>query len=153
MSCFDEAEGINEAMIKIGRKVQEQLNQEVFWPSVIRYFPAAEAHTDHYIAENFLGFEFLHSAFVTPYNIDGTEFQLFIIRTKEAETVQEMLTNYFAFTKQEIGVKDGSYTVRDPYNGDIDVVLKGNFLIGIVDCEDPDLRKKFLDKLDKNLEH
>ena len=59
MSCFDEADDINKDMAMIGKKIQEQLNQEIFWPSVLRYFPATEAHTDHYIAENFLGFDFL----------------------------------------------------------------------------------------------
>ena len=152
MSCFDEADGINEDMVKIGKKIQEQLEQEIFWPPVLRYFPATEAHTDHFIAENFLGFDFLHSAFIAPYNIDGTEFQLFIIRTKQVETVQEMLTQYFAFTKQDIEVNDGRFTVKDPYNGDIEVLLKGNFLTGIVDCDDPELSAKLLEQLYHDLE-
>ncbi|MBL7112807.1 MAG: hypothetical protein ISS19_12800 [Bacteroidales bacterium] len=151
MSCFDEADGLSKEMLKIGKKVQEHLNQEVFWPYVLRYFPATEAHTDHYIAENFLGFDFLHSAFIAPYSIDGTEFQLFIITTGDPGTVQEMLTKYFAFTKQEIEVKDGRYTVRDPYNGDIEVLLKGEFLTGIVDCDDPDLSAKLLEQLNQDL--
>jgi len=152
MSCFDEKEGLNNDMVKIGKKIQEQLNQKIFIPEVLRYLPATEAHTDHYISENFLGFDFLHSAFIAPYNIDGTEFQLFIIKTKDSEAVQEMLTEYFAFTKQEIDVKDGRYTVKDPYNGDIQVLLKGRFLLGVVDCDDPALSARMLDNLEFDLE-
>jgi len=152
MSCFDEKEGLNDDMVKIGRKIQEQLKQEIFLPEVLRYFPATEAHSDRYIAENFLGFDFLHSAFIAPYDIEGTEFQLFIIRTREPETVQEMLTKYFAFTKQEIEVKDGRYTVKDRYNGDIQVLLKGRFLLGVVDCDDPGLSAEMLDILEFDLE-
>ncbi len=151
MSCFDEAEDLNEQMDKIGRKIQEHLKQKLFWPSVLRYFPATEAHTDHYIAENFLGFDFLHSAFIAPYNIDGTEFKLFIITTGDPATVQEMLKKYFAFTKQEIEVKDGRYTVKDPYNGDIEVLLNGKYLAGIVDCDDPELSSKLLEQLKEDL--
>jgi hypothetical protein len=151
MSCFDDVEGINQVMAEMGKKIEEQLDQEIFRPYVLRYFPATEAHTDHYIAENFLGFDFLHSAFIAPYNMDGKEFQLFIIHTEEEETVREMLRNYLAFTKQEIEVRDGRYTVKDPYNGDIEVLLKGKFLAGIVDCADPGLSAKMLDELNQSL--
>lgn len=150
MSCFDEKEGVDEAMVKIGRKIQEQLGQEIFRPGVMKYFPIIESHTDRYIAENFLGFDFLHSAFIAPYEINGTELQLFIIEAEQEETVRKMLTDYFEFTKQEVEVKDGLYTVKDPYNGDIEVLLKGKFLAGIVDCDDTELSKKILEQLNLN---
>ena len=152
MSCFDEAEGIDENMLMIATKVRDKLNQEIFQPKTLNYFPEMEPHTDHYIAENFLGFDFLHSAFIAPYKVQDQEYQLFIIYSDDPEVVRGMLHKYFAFTKQDIEVKEGRYTVKDPYNGDVEVLLVDQFLAGIVDCDDPELRAKVLDQLKNKLD-
>src|SRR4030042_6782632 len=101
-------------------------------------------YSEHYVAENFLGFEFLHSAFITDYNKDGEDFQVFIIRTDKPEEVREMLGKYLKFAKQDDEVSNGFFKIHDPYNGDIDVILEGNKLAGIIGCEDEYILQEYL---------
>jgi hypothetical protein len=133
------------SLVEIAGCVGKYLNQENNWPDIFQIFPPEPMpYSEHYIAENFLGFEFLHSAFIADYNRDGEEFQVFIIRRDKPEEVREMLEKYLKFAKQDDEVSDGLFKIHDPYNGDIDVILKGNTLAGIVSCEDESILQEYL---------
>jgi hypothetical protein len=141
-------EEVQNSLIEIARNIEKNLVQEKNWPGILQYFPpGALAYSDRYIAENFLGFEFLHSAFTAEYNKDGEEFQIFIIRTEKPDEVHEMLAKYLDFTKQTCEISDGLYNIQDPYNGDIDVILKGNTMAGIINCHLESTRMEFLNLL------
>jgi hypothetical protein len=140
------------SLLEIAKQIDIQLNQEKNWPGIFQVFPPdALPYSDHYIAENFLGFDFLHSAFIADYNKDGKDFQVFIIKTDDPETVREMLEKYLKFAKQNDSVSDGIFKIHDPYNGDIEVILKGNTLAGIVNCEDETIRQEYIGFLSEQL--
>jgi hypothetical protein len=129
----DSGDEVQEALQKIGHKISGHLGQDNSLPELLGLFPAEGQlpYSDQYIRENFIGFEFLHSAFTVEY--EGG-FKLFVIQGKDAEEIQEMARQYLAFTKQDIdpaSVKE--LTFKDPYNGDIPVIITGTYMAGIID--------------------
>jgi hypothetical protein len=140
------------SLLEIAKQIEVQLNQEKYWPGIFQIFPPdALPYSDHYIAENFLGFDFLNSAFIADYNRDGKSFQVFIIKTDDPVTVREMLAKYLKFAKQDDQVSDRPFKIHDPYNGDIDVILKGNTLAGIINCENETIRQEYIGFLSEQL--
>jgi hypothetical protein len=62
-----------------------------------------------------------------------------------------MLLKYLSFAKQDNQILDGCFTIHDPYNGDIDVILKGNILVGIINCDVESTRSEFIKLLEGKL--
>lgn len=140
------------SLVEIAGNVEKQLKQENNWPEVLNIFPPEKLpYSEHFIAENFLGFEFMNSAFTADYSKEGEDFQIFIIRSVTPEEVREILGKYLNFTKQEEQVSDGQFKILDPYNGNIDVILKGNILAGIVGCENTTVLDEYINLLRNKL--
>ena len=140
------------SLVEIAENVEKYLKQENNWPDIFQIFPPEPMpYSEHYIAENFLGFEFLHSAFIADYNKDGEDFQVFIIRTDKPEEVREMLGKYLKFAKQDDEVSDSIFKIHDPYNGDIDVILKENTMAGIIGCEKETILNEYINLLKSKL--
>lgn len=137
---------LQESLLQIAREVERALDQDRKWPVELDFFPAPGKlpRTERYIARDFLGFDFLHSAFTASY-YHGEEFQLFLIHGKEPGEIKDMLEKYIAFTGQQVDLAaEGSFVIRDPYNGDILVGVRGNRLCGVLGCSDPGLRENYL---------
>jgi len=144
-------DGIQESLLEIGRSVSDHLEQENEWPHLLTLFPVdgKREHTDHYVRENFIGLNFLHSAFTAEY--DG-DYRLFVIKGRDKEEIFDMVSAYLAFTKQEINYKkETSFIIKDRYNGDIPVVLTGSFMAGVIDGADNEAAIKNLQLLVNNL--
>ena len=144
-------DGIQESLLKIGRSVSDHLKQENDWPHLLTLFPSdgKREHTDHYVRENFIGLNFLHTAFTVEYQGD---YRLFVIEASNTEEIYDMVGAYLAFTKQEINFEqDTSFTIKDRYNGDIPVVITGSCIAGIIDGADNESAKKNLEMLVNNL--
>lgn len=129
--------GIQEAdessIAMIAEKVSAKLAQPVGLPQELSLFPeeGKVALSDTYIAQNFLGYSFFHSAYSAKYGGQG-EIQLFIIRLTPEE-IQKILDLYFALVKEDkVQLKDGVFTVSDPFNGTVYLKQKGNALTGVL---------------------
>jgi hypothetical protein len=123
------------------------LDQENRLPEIISVFPAEGQlpYSDQYIRENFIGFDFLHTAYTVEY--EGG-FKLFVIQGKDADEIQEMTKQYLAFTKQDLDpVVASALTFKDPYNGDIPTIMAGNFLAGIIDGSENEKARSLLKEL------
>jgi hypothetical protein len=143
----DSGDEIQEALHKIGHKISWHLEQEESLPDMISVFPSDGQlpYSDQYIRENFIGFEFLHSAYTVEY--EGG-FKLFVIQGKNAEEIQEMAKQYLAFTKQEIDPAiESELTFKDPYNGDIPAIITGRYVAGIIDGSDKEDATTLLERL------
>jgi hypothetical protein len=141
-----------ESLVLIANEIEQHLDQENYWPDIFQLLPPGlNQYSERYIAENFLGFGFLNSAFIADYNSDGEDFQVFMIRKDDPEEVREMLRQYLKLTKQDILVSNGSFTIHDPYNGDINVILKENVLAGIIGCNDKKLVEEYMGYLESKL--
>lgn len=152
ITTLSKGDDAQNSLVHIAGNIEKNLSQDHNWPETLKLFPPETIpYSEHYIAENFLGFEFLHSAFTADYNRNGEDFQVFIIRTDTPDEVRGMLARYLTFTKQDLEMKDGLFDIEDPYNGNITVILKGNTLGGIINCADESALKEFIGLLEKNL--
>jgi hypothetical protein len=143
----DSGTEVQEALQKIGQKISRHLDQEDGLPELLKLFPSSGqlSYSDQYIRENFIGFEFLHSAFTVGY--EGG-YKLFVIQGKDADEILEMAKKYLAFTKQDIDLTSVSgLTFKDPYNGDIPAIIKGSYLLGIIDGSDNEKASTLLDEM------
>jgi hypothetical protein len=121
---------------QLASKVDKILAQPPGLPEVLQLFPeeGKENLSDAYIAQNFLGYSFLSSAFIARYKNDG-EFQVFIIRAGPEETLH-MLNEYKKMLKEnKFYKKDNLWIMNDPFNGTIFLELKGNYLVGVINTE------------------
>jgi hypothetical protein len=147
----DSGSEVQEALQKIGQKINGYLDQKEGLPELLKLFPSSGQlpYSDQYIRENFIGFDFLHSAFTVGY--EGG-FKLFVIQGKDADEILEMAKQYLAFTKQDIDpASDKSLTFKDPYNGDIPAILTGSYMAGIIDGSDNEKAKSLLEEMVKAL--
>ena len=143
----DAGDEVQEALQKIGQKISGHLDQKGGIPEMISVFPSASQlpYSDQYIRENFIGFEFLHSAFTAEY--EGG-FKLFVIQGKDTAEILDMAKQYLAFTKQDIDPASISeLTFKDPYNGDIPAIIAGSYLAGIIDGSDSEVARTLLGEL------
>jgi len=143
----DSGDKVQEALQKIGQKISGHLDQENSLPEILNLFPSSGQlpYSDQYIRENFIGFEYLHSAFTVSYE-DG--FKLFVIQGKDAGEILEMAKQYLAFTKQDLDpASEKSLTFKDPYNGDIPAIISGSYLVGIIDGSDNEVARTLLEEL------
>lgn len=143
----DSGTEVQEALQKIGQKISGHLDQENRMPELLKLFPSSGQlpYSDQYIRENFIGFDFLHSAFTVGY--EGG-FKLFVIQGKDAEEIQDMAKQYLAFTKQDINTESkSSLTFKDPYNGDIPAIITGSYMVGIIDGSDNENARTLLEEL------
>ena len=125
-----------DAMTLIAGKIVEFLRQDSAWPAALALLPAEGKHHDSeaYIAENFLGYSFLHSAYVADYG-DKENVQAFIIELSNGEQAQRMASAYLKETHQEGNpVKDGKFRIQDPNVGTVYLLLHGRYLCGVVHC-------------------
>jgi hypothetical protein len=136
----------------VAGKVCESLAQPVGLPDVFKLFPeeGKEFLSDNYIAQNFLGYSFFHSAFTTRYKNEA-EFQLFIIKAEPME-IQHMLDEYFKMLKENKTQKqDSMITIHDPYNGTLFLQQKSNYLVGVINTDNKAKAADYIDRVMKEI--
>jgi hypothetical protein len=142
---------VQSSLETLARAVSAHLGQDNRWPALLGAFPLQGklANTDHFVRENFIGLDFLHTAFTDLY--EGN-YRLFVIRAKDHDDLMGMVRAYLQFTGQEIDPSTvTSFVLKDRYNGNIPVVLKGSFMAGIIDGDENQSAKQNLDTLVRNL--
>jgi len=125
---------IGEAMKTIAGAIATKAASDAAYPPIIKAFPESNKipYTQTYITSNYIGHEFLNKVFVCQYEKDGLKYQLFVIDAGSNDTAKEILNKYYTFTKQSLDeIKEGDLLIKDRYNGNIPVLWKGNYLIGI----------------------
>ena len=144
-------EEVQESLRVIAQAVSDHLEQSNNWPEILGAFPAEGKleNRDHFIRENFIGLNFLHSAFTAEYEGD---YKLFVIRGEDSKEILGMVEAYLKFTRQDIDpAKESSFVIKDRYNGDITVIMKGSYLAGTIDGAGKDTALKNLNSLVRNL--
>ncbi|MDR2848573.1 MAG: hypothetical protein LBV39_05650 [Bacteroidales bacterium] len=119
---------------KIAQDFAAKINPKAALPVNLQVFPAENkiAHSEQYIAQSFLGHEFLSNAFTADYELADTKYQLFVIDAGTVAAAKAMLEKYFGFTKQTEPLKEGTLTLKDRYNGDIVCRWKGQHIWGVL---------------------
>jgi hypothetical protein len=136
------------AIAQLAGRINEMLAQPVGLPDVLKLFPTEgkEDLSDSYIAQNFLGYSFLHSAFTMKYKTEA-EFQVFIIKDTPVE-LQHMLDEYLKMLKDaKPQMKDNLMIAKDPYNGTLFMEKKGNYLVGVMNTEKESIATDYIQKI------
>ncbi|HSB07739.1 MAG TPA: DUF6599 family protein, partial [Thermodesulfobacteriota bacterium] len=136
-----------EVLTSFARKVAENLGEKGSLPSLLASFPreGKVKDSEKYIAKNFLGYSFLHSAFTADYEIAGRKFKLFIMEFEGESECANMIQKYLEQTgKRREVMTEGEYTILDPHHGPIEMIWKGNYLWGVLNLDNTDLRLKYL---------
>ncbi len=118
----------------LAEKICRAMGGENTLPKILQAFPAAGklAHSERFILNDFLGHEFLHSAYVADYQVDGEKFQLFIINAGSAGQARAMLEKYTTLdkTNSHAEIRPGKLLINDPYNGPLQLFWQKNFICG-----------------------
>lgn len=128
----------------VAEKVCGILNQTATMPASLNLFPeeGQTAFSDSYVAQNFLGYSFMHHAFVMKYE-KPSEFQMFIINLPDQ--VQNMADKYIEQVRKEnVTDSEGILILKDQFNGTIFLKIQKGYLIGILNTENQEIAKKFI---------
>jgi len=126
-------------------------------PALLSCFPerGKRVRAERLAARDFLGHPFLHDAVAVPYAVGQASFRLFVVEGKDNADVRAMVQRYRALGSAKDAGADpvagqGSLTVKDPLNGDVDLQWKGRWLWGAVDqpCAE---RASLVEELGRNV--
>jgi hypothetical protein len=138
ISTIEEGASAQEGMLLIAKAVEKHLHQVRTLPATIAFFPARnkKAYSEQFVAKNFLGYSPLNAAFVASYD-DGSSFKAFFIKLSTPDDAFKTLTSFIKAlpknaTRREI---QGKQEIQDPNNGQIEVVLKSNYLLGVISAQ------------------
>ncbi len=146
--------GRREVLISFAKKVAERLEEKGVLPPLLESFPqeGKVINSEKFIAKNFLGYSFLHSAFNADYELSGKKFKLFVIEGRDQRECSEMVQKYLQQTgNPEKNIVEGVYTVSDPYHGEIEFYWKGKFIWGALNLSEVALRSKYLKIFEQGL--
>ncbi|MDI7261069.1 MAG: hypothetical protein QME90_14270 [Thermodesulfobacteriota bacterium] len=154
INSFNTGPEDQQILLPFARKVESNLGERGSLPSILSSFPGEgkKKNSEKFIAKNFLGYPFLHSAFTADYELLGNQFKLFIIESGDPKERRNMIRKYLEQTgKTEKSVVEGRHSISDPHHGEIDLYWKGRYLWGIINFNDVALRSKYLKLLEDGL--
>ncbi len=154
ISCYDLNEKVQETLTSIARMTAGKLGSAPSLPWIVRCFPEKKKkmNSEQFVAKNFLGYEFLHSGFTADYEDSGNTFTLFIIEGSDPQDCEKMLRLFLQKTNQLKGeMKEGEYTINDPYHGEMALIWKGKYIWGTSDLKDRDKRSHYLTLIEQGL--
>lgn len=136
-----------EILLTFAKKVAESLGEKGSLPSVLSSFPeeGKKRNSEKFITKNFLGYSFLHSAFIADYEVSQKKFNLFVIEGVNQKDCRDMVQKYLQQTgNTKKNIVESLYTISDPYHGEIEFYWKGKFIWGALNLTDASLRSKYL---------
>lgn len=142
-------------LLTFAKKVEGNLEGRKSLPSILSSFPpeGKKDNSEKFIAQNFLGYSFLHSAFTADYDLSGKKFKLFVIEGAEQKTCRDMLQAYLQRTgNSQIKLAEGRFTLKDSYHGEMDFFWKGKYIWGALNLDDSALRSKYISLFGESLE-
>jgi hypothetical protein len=155
ISSYNTGAEDQEILLTFAKKVTESLGEKGSLPSILSSFPedGKKRNSEKFITKNFLGYSFLHSAFITDYEVSGKKFKLFVIEGVNQKDCRDMVQKYLQQTgNTKKNIVEGFYTISDPYHGEIEFYWKGKFICGALNLTDASLRSKYLKLFERGLE-
>jgi hypothetical protein len=134
LSGFELGNGDREVLTNLGRALAGRIDARAILPEMLQAFPGAGkiVNSERFILANFMGHDFLHSAYTADYRVDGLPFRLFIIAAASEADARAMLGKYVALEKKTPAptLSPGMLTINDPYNGPVRLIWQGRFICG-----------------------
>ena len=140
-----------EAMVLIARSVADHLHQESGWPAALALLPAERRlpNTESYIAENFLGYAVLRSAFTARYEGGCT---LFVMDLDSASRARSAADSYLKSLGSLQRLPEGEPTdVTDPHIGTLVMLLRGRRIGGAFGTGGIALSRRYVELLKARL--
>jgi len=150
LSCYDAGARTKEILTVFARKTAEKLGGGSSLPAILNCLPSKskKQNSEQFVAKNFLGYEFLHSAFKAEYEGSKGSFILFIIEGADPEDCRKMVGRYLEKNKDpQNDLKEGTFKVSDPYHGEVEIIWEGKYIWGALDCADPGSRSMYLKQI------
>jgi hypothetical protein len=136
LNGFDLGEEGRVILTSLAEKIARAIDGKNALPEMLAALPepGRVANSERYILRNFLGYEFLHSAFAADYDLQGRKFQVFIMQAASEDDARAMLQKYAALDKGNPApaVKPGALAIRDPYNGPLQLFWRGATVCGVI---------------------
>ena len=159
MSGFDLGEKDKTVMSEAAAKIARGLSGPTHFPLPVTCLPGKGKikNSEKFIAKNFLGHSFLHSAFIAEYEEKGEKFQIFIIQVADTKEAKKIEDDYFKFAKgkgMEVSIHGTFFRFSDPYyrsNGKMNIEAKGQYVFGLF-SDNMDRVYYYMNRLKKNLE-
>jgi hypothetical protein len=134
LNGFDLGASGKDFLAAIARNIVRNIGGPCTLPDILKAFPLQGKipNSERFISKNFLGQNFLHSAFSADYDWQAQKFQLFIIRALDSKDARTMLQKYSTLDKEKSGkeIKPGTLIINDPYNGPVHLFWRGTFIWG-----------------------
>jgi hypothetical protein len=134
MSSHSSDTDVKRILPDIARALAAKIDPQAGYPAILKAFPQKNKlpHSEAYITSSYIGHAFLRSVYTANYKSGGKTFQLFVVDAQSEEKAQEILTAYLAFAGQSPDLaKESEILVKDRYNGEIPILRKGAYLIGV----------------------
>jgi len=154
MFSFRETHAGSGILLSTARNFAPQLEKDPGLPAIVKLMPAENLvpNSFQFIPNTFMGLELLGSAFRASYKTADGTLTLFVIERKTADEAALILKKYHEFVKKDPGeLKEGSYLIEDPFNGNVYLSWKSNYIIGFSGDDLPALRKSLLAEMKEKL--
>ena len=155
INSFNTGSEDEQVLLAFAKEVADHLGGKGPLPPILSAFPeeGKKKNSEKFIAQDFLGYSFLHSAFTADYELAGKKFKLYVIEGADREDCRSMIQKYL----QQAGdprknVVEGRYTLPDPYHGEMDLIWKGRYIWGVLNLGEPSLRSKYLKLFEEGLQ-
>lgn len=138
---------ITEGLTNIAHRIAESLGKPGTLPDQLIYFPLKGKipNTEKFVADNFLGHDFISRVFTQDYEVNDNEFIMFLLE-RDAETgCEKILESYYKFTGQDVPLKQGHHIITDRYNGRIQLIWEDKQIWGIMNLDDDNTARTFLE--------
>jgi hypothetical protein len=125
---------VRDALAEIARRVNEHLRQPVGWPKGLALLPETGRvpNSETFVAQNFLGYRCLDSAYVAEYDT-AEHLRMFVIELATPADAHRVTETYLREIQHpRKSIDDGTFIVDDRHNGSVCIVLRGNRLGGII---------------------
>jgi hypothetical protein len=141
-------------LIALAKEFAEQLDGTTELPEELTYFPPTgkKPYSEQYLAQDFLGYEFLKSAFTTSYTHKQQTFQMFLIVGDSPEMCATMLKEYAIEVGMDpVTIIEGSLVFDDAYHGPVEMRWQGRYVWGLKGVDAPETRQELLNRMEARL--
>jgi len=155
INSFNTGADDKEILLTFAKKVAENLGEKGSLPSILSAFPSdgKKKNSEKFINKNFLGYSFFHSAFIADYELPDKKFKLFVIEGADGNDCREMIQKYLQqASSAEKNIREGRYTIADPYHGEMELHWQGRYIWGILSLNDLLLRSKYMRSFEEGLQ-
>ena len=137
-------------LLAVAQAVDAALGSPRGLPSEFGKLPAEMRipRSEQYIARDFLGYGFLARVFLARYG-EGEGAQIFVMSTASPEAAAKIRSSFLHVAGvNEMPPGSGPTHLTDPHHGDVDLVIRGSEVFGLLGCgKNETLRTALLKKL------